>query len=603
PDDSRSKVLGRRLVIVNFAAMMVGYGAGKFIDMFPGTHLTFVVPYIAACICGVAGYLILGKIPFPSILHVEGEITLSRALAAPFRNQAFRRLFAFLLVLTFGGLVAEPFYNVFMIRDLGVRYSTIAVLNAINLGSGILGYWMWGVIAARFGNKPILQLLMVPRLLLPFLWILLTPANQGVVLVLIMIFTGITYSGITVAINTLLFGGLAEVKDRSPYFAIWSLGSALVVSLATASGGVLTRITSSLDVTVLGLQFDNIRLMFTISGFLLILPIFVLRRVHDTEAKPVTHLLGQVFRGNPLSFVYNSFVYSRTRQNRSRARAARNMGKSKSPMAVDSLARAMDDADPGVREEAVKGLGNTKAPEAVRHLADALENEESDVQAEAAAALGKLKNPEGIAPLLKALDSEDVRVGISAARALGVIGGVDVGDHLYARAQREPGKMFLPALVESLSVIGDVRAVEIALSSLHLYRNPVIRLQLINASCRALGARDIFYKLLSKNSYALAEKLDQMLQTIGRRLRRLHGERKDEALAQYEALSEALLSGKYGDMAEIVPVLGGLIAAENTTSQAALQALNLFQTGTQGSADRPEIFFLVTLGIVADASL
>ena len=601
PEDSRAKVIGRRMIVVNLAAMGVGYGTGRFIDFFPGTHLTFVAPYVLAWIVGVLGYLVLVAIPFPSVLNIEGKITISRTLGAPFRNFAFRRLLLFTLMLTFGGLVAEPFFNVFMIRDLGISYAVIAILSAITLGTGIIGYWLWGVLAARFGNKPILQLLVVPRFIIPFLWVVLTPANGVAVLAVIMVIIGITYSGITVAINTLLFAALADVKDRSAYFAVWSMASAIVISLATAMGGILTKITSSMEVLFLGLRIDNIRMIFLISGLLLMLSLLFLRRIHDTEAKPVTHLLGQVFRGNPLSFAYNSFVYSKTGRNRNRARAARNMGRSKNPMAVGHLAQAMGDADPTVREEAVKGLGESKAPAAVRHLAGALEDEESDVQAEAAASLGKLKFPEGIEPLLKALDSEDIRVAISAARALGVIGGEDIGDSLYKRLLSSRNKMLIPTLIESLSTIGDIRVVDTALTSLPMYRSPVIRLQLINAACRALGAGNLFYKLLSKNPLELAEKLNQMLQGIGRKLKGVqdgHG-----ALDMYGELINALEESRYEHMAAIVPELADLIAAENSASQRAAHAIRQYRKAAlAGNADRPEIFYLVSLSIVAGIS-
>ena len=604
PDNSRARELGRRLIVMNFAAMVIGYGAGRFIDLFPRAHLTFIVPYLAAWIVGISGYLVLLTVPFPANLHIEGKITLSRTLVVPFRNESFRNLLIFTLLLTFGGLVAEPFFNVFMIRDLGVSYATIAILNAIALGTSILGYWGWGKLATRFGNKPVIQLLAVPRFLIPLFWVFLTPANSVTLLVLIVVMIGFTYSGITVAINTLLFGILAGMKDRSAYFAIWSLSSAIIVSLATALGGLLTRITASIGGSILGFQFTNIRMMFVISSALLVIPVLFLRRVHDTEAKPVIHLLGKVFRGNPLSFAYNSFVYYRTGQNQSRVKATRNMGKSKSPMAVDHLARAMDDVNPAVREEAARGLGKTKAPEAVRHLAGALEDDESDIRAEAAESLGKLRHPEGVDPLLKALDSDDVRVAISAARALGVIGGKAIGDRLYARLQTKPNKMLLPSLVESLSMIGDRRVVETALSALTAYRSPVVRLQLINAACRALGARDLFYTLLSKNAYELAEKLDQRLKSIGRRLKGLHGEPWHEARRLLGSLAEALESGRYEDMAVSALGLAELLAGADAVVLETVRAIRLYQKAAlEEKADRPEIFYIICIGIVADSVL
>ena len=277
PEEARARFMGRRLVLVNLAAMAVGYGAGQFIDLAGRGHVAFVVPYAVAWLVGVGGYWALSRIPFPSILRVDGEISFDRALAEPFRNRRFRRLLLFYLTWVFGVLIADPFYNVFMIRDLNVDYATIGVFNAIVLAVGIAGYQAWGGAAGRFGCKPVLELLMVPRLVLPFVWILLTPANHRALLYVIMVFNGLVFSGLTVAVNTLLFGSIPEEGDRSSFFAVWAFSTSLVTSAATALGGLIVRNFSDVSINLFGFGLGGIKIAFALSGALMIVPVILLQ--------------------------------------------------------------------------------------------------------------------------------------------------------------------------------------------------------------------------------------------------------------------------------------------------------------------------------------
>ncbi len=56
-----------------------------------------------------------------------------------------------------------------------------------------------------------------------------------------------------------------------------------------------------------------------------------------------------------------------------------------------------------------------------------------------------------------------------------------------------------PALADSLSRLGADEIVEPVMHHLSSFESIVIRLQLLNAVCRALGAGNTFYRILSKH--------------------------------------------------------------------------------------------------------
>ena len=607
PEDNRSRFLASRLIIVNICAMAAGYLAGKFIDRTGAGYISFVLPYIVAWTTGIGGYLLLLRAPFPAHLYDDRKIPSLPILLVPFRHQSFRILLIFYLTWLFASFLSDPFYNVYMIKHLGISYSAIAVYTIIALGLGILGYRVWGNLGERYGTKPLLQLLLIPRALVPVAWIFLTPKNSSFVLPIMMIINGFFFSGLNVAINALLFGTVPNTAESSAFFAAWSFGSGLIIFLSSGFGSVLARSLSAVEIQLGWLNLNNLRIIFAVSGFSFLIPLILVHRLKDVKAKTVAHLLGQVMRGNSLAFALNAFRFSFVKEARIRARAVRGMGRSKSPMAVQKLIDALDDISPEVREEAARSLGETKAEEAVRALAEKLSDEESDIREEAAASLGKMGHPQGIPALLKVLDSEDERVAKSVIRALADIGDNEVREGLYKKLTSSENSRLLPAIVENLSKLGDIRIIKPAITALDTYRSPVIRFQLLNSVCRSLGAGNRFYRFLIFEEMNLDDQLHRLLKRITKRLKQRRAGEK--CLKTIKMLENHLVEGRLDRIPiETLSAADQLLAGAPTEppesgkiSAAAREAMRLYMDLEQkGKVDRPELFFLVCLGLIVD---
>jgi HEAT repeat protein len=88
--------------------------------------------------------------------------------------------------------------------------------------------------------------------------------------------------------------------------------------------------------------------------------------------------------------------------------------------------RQLKSKDPKAREQAAKALGASKNPQAVEALATALKDAEWEVQVAAAESLEQIGDARAIVPLTAALKDENFRPRWAAIRALGKIGGADV---------------------------------------------------------------------------------------------------------------------------------------------------------------------------------
>ncbi|MDF0594263.1 HEAT repeat domain-containing protein [Methanotrichaceae archaeon M04Ac] len=148
-----------------------------------------------------------------------------------------------------------------------------------------------------------------------------------------------------------------------------------------------------------------------------------------------------VLRIHPSAFVISGDIawslkesLKESRATVARARAARALGASLHPMAVDPLIEALQDEDWGVRAEAAIALGEIGDAKAIDPLAKALLKDNFDpyhpneisgniqIRRSAAEALGKIGDKRAVQPLIEALKDESWHVRSTAAWALGEIG-------------------------------------------------------------------------------------------------------------------------------------------------------------------------------------
>ncbi|MFH1006805.1 MAG: MFS transporter [Candidatus Latescibacterota bacterium] len=617
PEDIRARYLSKRMIVVTVASIVVGYGAGKFLDVVSG-YRGFCVLFPFGFLTGIAGYLSLIGVAFKKETEIPPSPRLLQIFGTSLRNRNFAFFLLFYASWLFSAAMAGPFYSIFMLKTLSIPYSTVALLTSLSMIVQIVGYRFWGDIVDRYGSKPLLQVLLIPQMIIPALWVLGTPANYLFVLPAIMIVSGLIGSGLASAVSPLLFALLPENEEKEPYFASWAFFNSIVGALAPAIGGILvsrlqpmnTQITPSLGI-------GHLQMMFLISAALMVVPNILLRRVVDAKASTPGYLLGQLRRGNPFMFAYNFYLFGRTESEGTRAQAARAMGRSQSPMAVERLVAALDDPSPRVRSEAAKGLGETKNADAVAPLIEELDDEESDIRSEAAEALGKLRHPQGIDPLFSALDDVDMRIRMSAIRALAIIGGPEVQERLYTAFSGPFDRVTFPALVDALSHMKDLRIIRPTIEQLKDYRSPVIRLQLLNALCRTLGAKDRFYRLLSLDELERTDQIHRLLESSRKKLSTmllLDADARDEVLRLLDSATEYFDLEQEAEMAQCLGAVANRLEQAwikkypdppipanqipNARIKSGLQAIQVFLRVTQaeGIVQEQEIFLTLCLG-------
>ena len=495
PENIRARFASRQTIVSTIVAMVAGFAIGHFLDLFP---VGFVWVFAVGSLFGLSGYLNLLRAPFPQRAAATDEQgTRLRDLVQPFHDANFRRAALFFGLWTFGVGLAGPLYSVFMLDRLQISYTEVSIFNALFMLTSIAGYRFWAGLIDRFGARPVLQILMTPAAFLPCLWAFNQPGAYHLVPVALVL-SGILFSGIGVGINPLLFGLLPQGERRTMYLAAWSVTVNLMGAFGPLLGGLLVARMAGLRFSVFGVPMGDLQVIFALSALTRLAPLLILRTVRDARASTSRSLLSRMLRGNVLSYAYNASIFSLATAEGTRAHAAEALGRSGNPLAIEQLIQALADASPRVRQAAARALGESRSESATEPLVRELLDGASDIRSEAAEALGRLGSSTSIDPLVEALDDADPRVRISAIRGLASIGGDEVHELLFWHFGSDFDPLTFPTLVDVLSERQERRIVRPALGRLPDFPSPAVRMQLLNGVCRALGAGDGFYRLLSR---------------------------------------------------------------------------------------------------------
>lgn len=138
--------------------------------------------------------------------------------------------------------LSAPFFNIYLLRDLGLDVSRVTLYGALTAGANLLMLVTWGKLADRIGNRPILVAVGLLVAVTPLFW-LSTGTNSlslFVWLPLLHLLGGGTWSALDLCSNNLQMA-IAPTRQPSRYFAIAAAASGLGGALGTTVGGVLAQ--------------------------------------------------------------------------------------------------------------------------------------------------------------------------------------------------------------------------------------------------------------------------------------------------------------------------------------------------------------------------
>ncbi|MEH2124808.1 MFS transporter [Nostoc sp.] len=204
-----------------------------------------------------------GKLPQTS--EIQTEVTKDEADTVPesncqpyiptpqnqldrsiWKNSNFLR---FLLYFSFWALavnLSSPFFNLYMLDTLDLDVSYVTIYNSLQAGATLLMLIVWGKLADKIGNRPILICIGILVAATPLLWlgIGVNRLDIWLWLPLLHILTGGTWAAIDLCTNNIQLA-IAPTQNQSIYFAIAAAVAGASGALGTTIGSFIAQFAQS----------------------------------------------------------------------------------------------------------------------------------------------------------------------------------------------------------------------------------------------------------------------------------------------------------------------------------------------------------------------
>jgi MFS family permease len=177
PPSLHGRYFGRRTAALTLVGSLVSLASGIGLDR---ASLAGHAGPALASLSVVAGLAGLGCLFLLSRQHERRRSPrtsrpFAATLLAPLRDRALRPLLLYQLAWNAAGGVAATFFVAYLLRDLGLGFTLVAVHGAASAGARMVSAPLWGVLLDRMGPTRILAVTSLGVAFTPLLWIVTTP--------------------------------------------------------------------------------------------------------------------------------------------------------------------------------------------------------------------------------------------------------------------------------------------------------------------------------------------------------------------------------------------------------------------------------------------
>jgi MFS family permease len=181
--------------------------------------------------------------------------------------------------------LSAPFFNLYLLDNLHLDVSLVTVYGSLTAGANLLMLVLWGKLADRIGNRPILLTIGILAAVLPLFWLGVgaKAIDLWLWLPLIHLFTGGTWAALDLCSNNIQMS-VAPARSQAVYFAIASATAGVSGALGTATGGFLAQLSS----------LGGLPGLFALSAVLRLVALLPLLLVKEERSRPLVRLWQEV---------------------------------------------------------------------------------------------------------------------------------------------------------------------------------------------------------------------------------------------------------------------------------------------------------------------
>ncbi len=291
PKNMRGRYFGIRNTILGFIGMIVSFTGAKLLDYFKGMNQPysgFALIFGFAAIASTTAAILLSQ--QPEITIATKPIALKQIILGPLRDKNFRKFLSFITFWYLTSGIASPFYMVFLLKNLSLPYSTIALYSIIAGLMSLIFQILWGRAVDKFRSKPVLTINFLCVAFLPLLW--LFPTRTFLLPIwLDAALTGVFWPGVNLALFNIVLSLSDNEEIKENYFAVFTFVTGIGGFISSLIGGYFAYLLHNFHLEIFGLNLINFHLLFIFASISRLFSLFFLRKVAEPKAYPTLYAL------------------------------------------------------------------------------------------------------------------------------------------------------------------------------------------------------------------------------------------------------------------------------------------------------------------------
>ncbi len=475
PANSRGWFFSRRNALQAAVGSVAALAGGLITDhfhRFGRDDLGFAVIFALGVVFAFASVIYFNKMtdivrqnPIRSNLK-QGII----ATGAPYRDPEFRRTLVFLAMFVLASAFAGNLFGAYAFETLKMSMTALQVTAICHAIGNIASIRMWGFFGDKYGNKPVLAILIVVIATTPLPWIFCRPGDDAfnaIILGFAHILAGMGWGGISVCQFNLLLAN-ARDEDRANYIGAGMALQSLMGAVAPLLGAlVMAGLRPAVGVS------SAYHWIFILTCVLRAGTLFFLFRVREPGSMSIRDTLSELARISPSGIIAMRAI-KKSGDETTRETAIATVASTHFEIARDEIIKALHDPSPRVRRQAARTLAELGGSGAVDALCHVLRDHPDLVEEEALEALGRLGNLRAVEYLLPYLHMPRPLLRRAAAKALGQIGGSDSAEALKTAAGQVGDPDLRRASLQGLRLL-EFRGAEAEIADALLDPHPSVR--------------------------------------------------------------------------------------------------------------------------------
>lgn len=300
PEQIRGKYLARDAACVNLASCATFLLCASALGKNPEPY-QFSILFAFSAIMGAFSLAFLKRMPDAEPHETINSQRSPIPWEAIIKHKPFKKLLLMVIVWSavYGGMSA--FVVAFMKAQVGLPSDKILVITSVSFIGGLSSLWFLGARLDSMGSKPVIIFSMFLWLFMLLGWTLTAGGyfNPDTGLLILLQFVMGLGSSLTNMANTRLAMATIPKEGRDHFFAVFSVLSCLSMGLAPIGWGILIDACAGKEFSFIGLEWNRYTIFFSAAAAVLIVSIFLARRLDEPKAASMEELLRETLLHSP----------------------------------------------------------------------------------------------------------------------------------------------------------------------------------------------------------------------------------------------------------------------------------------------------------------